>query len=61
LRFIRKDVTPCSEWVIFHGLDISQTLAVNQPTDITIKPEQIGTFEFTCQMGMYRGQLIVTE
>jgi len=59
LRFIRKDSNPCSEKVLFDGLDISADLPVGTPFDLTFTPEKKGEFDFTCQMAMYRGKLIV--
>jgi len=59
IRFLRKDPAPCAQWVIFDTLNISQELPVDKKLMITLKNEQKGTFEFTCQMGMYRGKLIV--
>ena len=59
LRFTRIDPTPCAEVVIFNQLNISKQLPLNEPTDIVITPKQTGEYEFTCQMGMYRGKLII--
>ena len=59
LRFFRKDNNPCSEKVLFSGLDISADLPFNAPYDMTFTPDKKGEFEFACQMGMYRGKLIV--
>ena len=59
LRFIRTDPTPCAEVVIFNQLNISKQLPINIPTDIIIKPTKLGELEFTCQMGMYRGKIII--
>lgn len=61
LRFIRKDPTPCSEWVIFQKLDISQQLPLKKPYTIELIVNNPGEYEFTCQMGMYRGKLLVEE
>ncbi len=61
LRFIRKDKTPCAETVVFDGLDISAELPVDKPVDIVLTPQNSGTFGFTCQMKMYKGQLLVEE
>ena len=58
LRFIREDPTPCSAMVVFPALKISKPLPLNTPVDITLKLEKPGTYEFTCQMGMYRGSVI---
>lgn len=59
LRFLRKDPSPCAEKVLFDDFDIAADLPVNEPTDVVIIPKEPGEFEFTCQMRMYRGQLIV--
>lgn len=60
LRFIRKDPSPCAAAVIFNDFEISAELPVNTAYDITLKPGKIGTFEFSCEMAMYKGKLIVT-
>jgi len=59
LRFFRKDESPCAEKVIFDSMDVSADLPVGKPYELTITPEQPGEYEFTCQMAMYRGKLIV--
>lgn len=58
LRFLRKDPSPCAEQVIFDGLDVAATLPMDSPLDITVTPPEPGVYAFTCQMQMYRGQLI---
>lgn len=59
LRFIRKDKNPCAEKVIFSGLEVSADLPLGQPREVGFTPERPGEYEFTCQMAMYRGKLIV--
>ena len=59
LRFVRKDATPCAEKVVFAALNLSTDLPLNEPQDITLTIDQPGTYEFTCQMGMYRGKLLI--
>ncbi|ASK36154.1 plastocyanin [Alcanivorax sp. N3-2A] len=59
LRFERRDASPCAEQVVFHGLDVSETLAIGEVTTVTLTPTQPGTYRFTCQMQMYQGTLIV--
>lgn len=59
LRFIRTDATPCAEQVIFSKLDIARFLPLNTFVDIVIPTNQPGEYEFTCQMGMYRGMLTI--
>ena len=59
LRFFRQDETPCSEVVIFDQLNISAKLPIRKTHEITLTVKEIGEYDFTCQMGMYRGKLIV--
>lgn len=59
LRFTRKDPTPCAEKVIFSDFGVSRDLPVGEAEELVLLPDRRGTFEFTCQMGMYRGRLIV--
>ncbi|MCS5712798.1 cupredoxin domain-containing protein [Candidatus Berkiella aquae] len=59
LRFIREDPTPCAEVVVFSTLNISEQLPLNKPKDIVLSIKEAGEYTFTCQMGMYRGKIIV--
>lgn len=59
LNFLRKDSNPCAERVLFDGLDLSADLEVDKPYELSFKPDKKGEFEFTCQMAMYRGKLVV--
>ena len=59
LRFIRKDPNPCAEKVIFSDLNTSADLTLERPEEITLTVNEPGSYEFTCQMGMYRGKLLV--
>ena len=61
LRFIREDASPCAENVIFGSLNISEFLPLHKPTNIDLVIKKAGEYEFTCQMGMYRGKLIVKD
>lgn len=58
LRFLRKDPSPCAEMVQFDELGLSAELPVNKKHDVVVKPAKPGRYEFTCQMRMYRGELI---
>ena len=58
LRFIRKDPSPCAEQVVFHGLDVSADLSLDDPVEVTITVPEQGEYTFTCQMQMYRGTLV---
>jgi plastocyanin domain-containing protein len=59
LRFLRKDVSPCSEMLLFPELDISESLPMNKPATIPLPPLAKGEYPFHCQMQMYRGVLKV--
>jgi len=61
LNFHREDPSPCAEQVIFHGLDINETLPIGVTKAIHIAPQHIGTYRFTCQMQMYQGKLKVID
>jgi plastocyanin domain-containing protein len=61
LRFLRKDPSPCAAMVVFDGLDISEELPVGKPKEISLKVDKPGTYAFTCQMKMYRGELVVEK
>jgi plastocyanin domain-containing protein len=59
LRFIRRDPGPCAEKVIFADLGLSADLPVEEPQEIIVTTDKPGEYDFTCQMGMYRGVLII--
>ncbi len=59
LRFIREDASPCAEMVIFDSLNINEKLPLHKPKDIVLSIKNTGEYVFTCQMGMYRGKIIV--
>ncbi|HLB41712.1 MAG TPA: cupredoxin domain-containing protein [Gammaproteobacteria bacterium] len=61
LHFVRQDGTPCAETVLFSKLNTSYQLPLNQNVEIIIPPQQPGEIEFTCQMGMYKGKLLVSK
>lgn len=59
LEFVRKDSSPCSEYVIFDSIDVSQKLALGQSQPINLGSLTPGEYSFGCQMKMYTGVLIV--
>ena len=59
LNFIRRDASPCAERVIFAELGVSAELPLAESKQVVLKLDDEGEFNFTCQMGMYRGKLIV--
>ena len=58
LTFIREDATACAEKVVFADLDLSVDLPLNQLVAVPLPALSPGRYEFTCQMGMYRGSLV---
>lgn len=59
LRFLRKDPNPCAEKVVFADFDLTENLPLEQAVDVQLTPTRAGEFDFTCQMQMYRGTLVV--
>lgn len=57
LNFLRTDASPCSEYVVFEELDIHEQLPLNETHAIQFNSIKPGTYRFTCQMGMYQGEL----
>lgn len=61
LIFIREEKAPCSEMVLFSNFNKSAVLPYGKNTTVEIMPTKAGTYPFSCQMGMYKGTLIVKE
>ena len=59
LRFFRKDPSPCAAKVIFSDLGISADLPIGEEQELHLEPLPPGEYEFTCEMHMYRGSLLV--
>lgn len=59
LRFTRFAASGCAATVVFADFDKSAELPLEHAVVIEVTPDKIGRFDFTCEMGMYRGQLIV--
>jgi plastocyanin domain-containing protein len=59
LNFLRKDPSPCASVVVFKDFDISEELPLNKSRKVELPPMQPGHYPFTCQMQMYRGEVIV--
>lgn len=58
LNFTRYDPTPCAEKVVFAELGITADLPLERSQTIHLPALKPGIYEFTCQMGMYRGRLV---
>ncbi len=61
LVFERLEASPCSERVVFKDFNISRLLPEGERVTVEFTPERAGEYEFTCQMGMYRGRLVVEK
>jgi len=59
LNFVRQESASCSEMVLFPAFNKSATLPEGQIVPVEFLPKDRGEFEFSCQMGMFRGKLIV--
>jgi plastocyanin domain-containing protein len=61
LVFDRQEVSSCSEEVVIPDFGIRRFLPAHQKTAVDITPQQAGRYEFTCGMGMLRGQITVED
>ena len=59
LNFRREETAACSEMVLFGDFGKSAHLPEGQTVPVEFLPETPGEYEFTCQMGMLRGKLVV--
>ena len=59
LRFVRRDPSACAEQVVFTELGIGSDLKLGAATEVALPALEPGEYGFTCQMGMYRGQVVV--
>ena len=59
LSFRREETAACSEMVIFSDFGKSAKLPTGETVAVEFLPEKPGEYEFGCQMGMFRGKLVV--
>ena len=59
LKFRREESAACSEVVVFNDFGKSAKLPTGETVAVEFLPEKPGDYEFTCQMGMIRGKLVV--
>ncbi len=59
LNFRREETAACSEMVIFGDFGKSAKLPEGEIVPVELLPDKPGEYEFTCQMGMLRGKLVV--
>ena len=61
LVFSRKEDSSCSEEVLIPALRVKRFLPAYAKTAVDVMPDEVGTFEITCGMGMLHGQLVVED
>ena len=59
LNFVRQESASCSEMVLLPAFNKSAMLPEGQAVAVEFLPTQPGEYEFACQMGMFRGKIIV--
>jgi plastocyanin domain-containing protein len=59
LNFRREETAACSEMIVLGDFGKSAHLPEGQVVPVEFLPERPGEYEFTCQMGMLRGKLVV--
>ena len=59
LNFVRQESASCSEMVLLPAFNRSAQLPEGKTVAVEFLPKERGEFEFSCQMGMFRGKLIV--
>ena len=61
LVFRREETAACSERVVFPAFGKSAMLPPYEDVEVELRPDQAGEYEFTCQMGVLRGRIVVEE
>lgn len=59
LNFVRQESASCSEMVLLPAFNKSAHLPEGQTVPIEFRPAEPGEYEFACQMGMFRGKIVV--
>jgi len=59
LNFVRQESASCSEMVLLPAFGKSAHLPEGHTVPIEFLPAEPGEYEFACQMGMFRGKLVV--
>ncbi len=59
LNFVRQESASCSEMVLLPAFDKAARLPEGDTVPVEFLPKERGEYEFACQMGMFRGKVIV--
>ena len=61
ITFRREEDSHCSERVLFPSLGKSAMLPRGEDVVVALPPLRPGAYEFTCEMDMLRGRLVIGE
>ena len=61
LVFHREETASCSELVTFPDVGLTVMLPVREDVVVDLLLERPGQYEFTCQLGLLRGRILVTS
>lgn len=59
LNFVRQESASCSDTVLLPAFNKSAKLPEGETVPVEFMPSEPGEYEFACQMGMFRGKIIV--
>lgn len=59
IAFLREEFALCSERVVFASLGLNVALPAYEQVVVDLGVQQPGEYEFTCQLGVLRGRVIV--
>ena len=59
LNFVRQESASCSEMVLLPTFNKSARLPEGQTVPVEFLPIEPGEYELACQMGMFRGNVVV--
>ncbi len=59
LNFVRQESASCSEMLLIPAFGKSAKLPEGETVAVEFMPAEAGEYEFSCQMGMLRGKLVV--
>lgn len=59
IAFLREERSQCSERVVFPSLGLNVALPAHEQVVVDLGDREPGEYEFTCQMGVLRGRVIV--
>lgn len=59
--FSREETASCSEHVVFPAFGKSAMLPAFEEVALELMPDRAGEYEFTCQLGVIHGRLVVAD